>query len=186
MAGGGVAYLAYALQTPAAAIVAGLTFVLYVAVYTPLKRVTTWNTVVGAVPGALPPVIGWCAANGTQVAEGWVLFAILFVWQLPHFYSIAWLYRDDYARGGAFGLADSYHFRLRTAPLGRAGSPLPAALNGAYGVHALPLATMLFQTVNVIVRRHGLQLHHLQWPSSSGDPPSWLQILDEEPIIART
>jgi protoheme IX farnesyltransferase len=100
LAFGGVAYLAYALPTPAAAIVAALTFTLYVGVYTPLKRVTTWNTVVGAVPGALPPVIGWCAANGTVVAEGWVLFAILFVWQLPHFYSIAWLHRDDYARGG--------------------------------------------------------------------------------------
>ncbi|HET6574255.1 MAG TPA: heme o synthase [Fimbriiglobus sp.] len=100
LAFGGVAYLAYTLPTPAAAIVAALTFTLYVGVYTPLKRVTTWNTVVGAVPGALPPLIGWCAANGTVVAEGWVLFAILFVWQLPHFYSIAWLYRDDYARGG--------------------------------------------------------------------------------------
>lgn len=97
---GGVAYLAYVLPTPAAAIVAALTFALYVGVYTPLKRVTTWNTVVGAVPGALPPVIGWCAANGTVVAEGWVLFAILFVWQLPHFFAIAWLYRDDYAAGG--------------------------------------------------------------------------------------
>jgi protoheme IX farnesyltransferase len=97
---GGVAYLAYTLPTPAAAVVAAMTFLLYVGVYTPLKRVTTWNTVVGAVPGALPPVIGWCAANGTVVAEGWALFAILFVWQLPHFYSIAWLYRDDYARGG--------------------------------------------------------------------------------------
>ena len=88
------------MPTPAAAIVAALTCVLYVGVYTPLKRVTTWNTVVGAVPGALPPVIGWCAGGGTVVAEGWVLFAILFVWQLPHFYSIAWLHRDDYARGG--------------------------------------------------------------------------------------
>jgi heme o synthase len=100
LAFGGVAYLAYVLPTPAAAIVAALTCVLYVGVYTPLKRLTTWNTVVGAVPGALPPVIGWCAGGGAVVAEGWVLFAILFVWQLPHFYSIAWLHRDDYARGG--------------------------------------------------------------------------------------
>src|SRR5262249_14963818 len=91
----GVSYLAAALPGPAAATVAALTFVLYVGVYTPLKRITTWNTVIGAVPGALPPVIGWCAAEGRVAAEGWVLFAILFVWQLPHFYSIAWLYRDD-------------------------------------------------------------------------------------------
>ena len=100
LAFGGIAYLAVALPSPAAAIVAALTFALYVGVYTPLKRVTTWNTVVGAVPGALPPLIGWCAADGAVVAEGWVLFAILFVWQLPHFYSIAWLHREDYARGG--------------------------------------------------------------------------------------
>ncbi len=96
----GVAYLAVMLPSPAAAIAAALTAVLYVVVYTPLKRLTTWNTVVGAVPGALPPVIGWCAAQGTITAEGLSLFAILFVWQLPHFYSIAWLHRDDYARGG--------------------------------------------------------------------------------------
>lgn len=96
----GVGYLAVMLPSPAAAIAAGLTAVLYVVVYTPLKRVTTWNTVVGAVPGALPPVIGWCAAQGTITAEGLSLFAILFVWQLPHFYSIAWLHREDYARGG--------------------------------------------------------------------------------------
>ncbi len=100
LAAAGVGYLAFALPTPAAALAAGLTFALYVGVYTPLKRVTTWSTVVGAVPGALPPVIGWCAGNGAVAAEGWALFAILFVWQLPHFYSIAWLHRDDYARGG--------------------------------------------------------------------------------------
>lgn len=96
----GVGYLALSLPTPAAAIVAAATGLLYVAVYTPLKRVTAWNTVVGAVPGALPPVIGWAAARGSVSAEGFVLFAILFVWQLPHFYAIAWLHRDDYARGG--------------------------------------------------------------------------------------
>ncbi|OWK36206.1 Heme O synthase, protoheme IX farnesyltransferase [Fimbriiglobus ruber] len=97
---GGVAYLALMLPSPAAAIAAALTGVLYVAVYTPLKRMTTWNTVIGAVPGALPPVIGWCAARGDVTPQVWSLFAILFVWQLPHFYSIAWLYRHDYARGG--------------------------------------------------------------------------------------
>ena len=97
---GGVAYLWLLLPTPAAAIIAALTFVLYVGVYTPLKRVTTWNTIVGAVPGAFPPVIGWCAAYGDMAPMGWALFVILFVWQLPHFYSIAFMHREDYARGG--------------------------------------------------------------------------------------
>jgi protoheme IX farnesyltransferase len=96
----GVGYLAVSLPTPAAAVAATATAVLYVAVYTPLKRLTAWNTVIGAVPGALPPVIGWAAARGTVDAEGLALFAVLFVWQLPHFYSIAWLHKDDYARGG--------------------------------------------------------------------------------------
>lgn len=96
----GVLYLALTLPSYAAAIVAALTFFLYVAVYTPLKRYTTWNTVIGAIPGALPPVIGWCAARGSVAPEGWSLFAVLFVWQLPHFYSIAWMHREDYARGG--------------------------------------------------------------------------------------
>lgn len=96
----GVGYLAVSLPTPAAAVAAAATGFLYVAVYTPLKRVTAWNTVIGAVPGALPPVIGWAAARGSVDAEGFALFAILFVWQLPHFYAIAWLHKDDYARGG--------------------------------------------------------------------------------------
>jgi protoheme IX farnesyltransferase len=73
---------------------------LYVFVYTPLKRITVHNTLVGAVVGALPPLMGWTAARGTLDVGGWSLFAILFVWQLPHFFSIAWIYRDDYARGG--------------------------------------------------------------------------------------
>lgn len=72
----------------------------YVFVYTPLKRITTLNTLIGAIPGAIPPLMGWTAARGEVSAAGWSLFAILFVWQLPHFMAIAWLYREDYARGG--------------------------------------------------------------------------------------
>lgn len=72
----------------------------YVFLYTPLKPVTTLNTLVGAIPGAIPPLIGWTAAAGTLGAGGWVLFAILFVWQIPHFLAIAWLYREDYEAGG--------------------------------------------------------------------------------------
>ena len=77
-----------------------LTFVAYVAVYTPLKRVSTLNTVVGAIPGAAPPLLGYVAVAGEVGPWAWCLFAILFVWQFPHFMAIAWLYREDYARAG--------------------------------------------------------------------------------------
>jgi protoheme IX farnesyltransferase len=72
----------------------------YLFIYTPLKRVTWLNTAIGAVPGALPPLMGWTAARGHLSSEGWTLFAILAFWQLPHFLAIAWMYRDDYARAG--------------------------------------------------------------------------------------
>ncbi len=82
------------------ATVAMATLLLYVYLYTPLKPRTTLNTAIGAVPGALPPVIGWTAATGTLSIEAWALFLIVFLWQFPHFLAIAWIYRDDYARGG--------------------------------------------------------------------------------------
>jgi len=85
---------------PTAAAVALLTLLLYVFVYTPIKPLTTFNTAVGAVPGALPPVIGWAAATGRLGVEAWSLFLILFLWQFPHFLAIAWVHREDYARGG--------------------------------------------------------------------------------------
>jgi len=72
----------------------------YILLYTPLKRVTPLCTVVGAVPGAIPPLMGWAAARGTLDAAAWALFAILFLWQLPHFLAIGWIYREDYARAG--------------------------------------------------------------------------------------
>ncbi|MBT8485778.1 MAG: protoheme IX farnesyltransferase [Phycisphaerales bacterium] len=83
----------------AAAMLAALTIGLYVLVYTPLKTRSTLNTLVGAVCGALPPMIGWVAATGRLEAGAWALAAILFVWQIPHFLALAWLYRVDYARG---------------------------------------------------------------------------------------
>ncbi len=95
----GVVVLAFG-KYPLAAAVAAATFILYVLIYTPLKPRTTLNTVIGAVPGALPPVIGWAAAAGTLDAGAWTLFLILFFWQFPHFLSIGWVYREDYARGG--------------------------------------------------------------------------------------
>lgn len=72
----------------------------YVLLYTPLKKVTSLCTVVGAVPGAIPPMMGWAAAQNQIGPEGWTLFAILFLWQIPHFLAIGWIYREDYARGG--------------------------------------------------------------------------------------
>ncbi|HEY7112972.1 MAG TPA: heme o synthase [Thermoanaerobaculia bacterium] len=72
----------------------------YVLLYTPLKRRTSLCTVVGAVPGAIPPLMGWAAARGGLDRTAWALFSILFLWQLPHFLALAWMYRDDYARGG--------------------------------------------------------------------------------------
>jgi protoheme IX farnesyltransferase len=72
----------------------------YLFAYTPLKRRTPHSTTVGAIPGAMPPLIGYAAAHGALTAEAWALYAILFVWQFPHFYSIAWMYREDYSRAG--------------------------------------------------------------------------------------
>lgn len=88
------------LVNPLTGLLGMLTLASYVFVYTPLKRRTTMNTLVGAVPGALPPLMGWTAATGEFGPGGWALFTILFFWQLPHFMAIAWLYREDYARAG--------------------------------------------------------------------------------------
>jgi protoheme IX farnesyltransferase len=85
----------------AAAAVSLVTLIVYVVIYTPLKRVTSFATVIGAIPGALPPLIGWAAAGGSLRDPGaWALFFIMFVWQLPHFLAIAWICRLDYARAG--------------------------------------------------------------------------------------
>ena len=109
----------------AAAIIALATLVSYVAIYTPLKRRTSWATVVGAVPGALPPVIGWAAARGGLTREAWAVFGIVFLWQLPHFHALSWLHRDDFRRAGiplvavqdADGRRASTHALLFTAAL---------------------------------------------------------------------
>ena len=97
LAGG--AYLAAAVNA-LASLLALLTIVSYLALYTPLKRKTPLCTVVGALPGAMPPLIGWAAATGKLSFEAWVLYVILFFWQFPHFMAIAWMYREDYARAG--------------------------------------------------------------------------------------
>lgn len=95
----GSALLLLEVNALTAAIGAG-TFFAYVAVYTPMKTRSALATLVGAIPGATPPVMGWTAAAGAIELGGWLLFAILFLWQLPHFLAIAWMYRDDYRRAG--------------------------------------------------------------------------------------
>jgi heme o synthase len=95
----GVGYLAIVCNALSAAL-AAITISIYIFAYTPLKRASTANTAVGAIPGAIPPVIGWAAARGSIDAGAWSLFAIVFLWQLPHFFAIAWMYREDYSRAG--------------------------------------------------------------------------------------
>jgi protoheme IX farnesyltransferase len=95
----GLAWLAFSVNL-LTAFLGAVTLAIYVFAYTPLKRTTELNTWVGAVPGAIPPLMGWTAATGDFGAGGWALFAILFFWQLPHFMAIAWLYRDEYAQAG--------------------------------------------------------------------------------------
>lgn len=102
----GVIYLTVACNAASAALAAA-TIAIYIFCYTPLKRISTSNTLVGAIPGALPPMIGWVAARGELGAGAWSLFAILFCWQMPHFFAIAWMYRDDYARAGFRMLSSS-------------------------------------------------------------------------------
>jgi protoheme IX farnesyltransferase len=95
----GLLYLALAVNL-LTSVIGAVTLVSYLFIYTPLKRVTWLNTAVGALPGALPPVMGWTAARGELSGESWALFAILAFWQMPHFFSIAWIYRDEYAKAG--------------------------------------------------------------------------------------
>ena len=91
------------------------TVVSYLLAYTPLKQRSTHATTIGAVPGAMPPMIGFAAASGTLTAEAWILFAILFLWQFPHFYAIAWMYREDYAKANMKMLAVTEPDGLSTA-----------------------------------------------------------------------
>ncbi len=98
-------YLALAVNALACAL-ALLTLLSYLLIYTPLKRRTAYCTLIGAFPGAVPPLIGWAAARGNLSVEAWILYAIVFLWQFPHFLAIAWMYRHDYARAGYHMLPD--------------------------------------------------------------------------------
>lgn len=95
----GLLYLALAVNLTTS-VIGAITLLSYLFIYTPLKRLTWLNTAIGAVPGGLPPLMGWTAARGELSHEGWALFAILAFWQLPHFLAIAWMYREEYERAG--------------------------------------------------------------------------------------
>ena len=99
-----------------ASLLAIITLLSYLFFYTPLKRKTPLCTLVGALPGAMPPLIGWAAASGKLTLEAWTLFAVIFLWQFPHFMAIAWMYRDDYDRAGYLVLPHG-HSRTRLATL---------------------------------------------------------------------
>ncbi len=125
----GVLYLALTCNW-LSAFLAAVTIAVYIFAYTPLKRISTANTLVGAIPGALPPVIGWAAARGNVQGAAWSLFAILFCWQMPHFFAIAWMYREDYARGGFQMLSRDDDSGVRSASQGVLFSMLLLILSG--------------------------------------------------------
>src|SRR6266705_196732 len=129
----GVLYLALAVR-PAASLLALLTLCAYLFFYTPIKRRTPWCTLVGAFPGAMPVLIGYVAATGKLDSEAWQLYAILFLWQFPHFMAIAWMYREDYVRAGYLVLP---HGERRNSLMG-----LQAVLP-SFGLIALSFAPML-------------------------------------------
>ena len=158
----GVAYLAVMVNRPTA-LLAAATLVSYVFVYTPLKRRTTLATVVGAVPGALPVLGGWAAAGAPLTRNAWLLFWILFLWQLPHFLALAWLYREDYRRAGlrmlsvddadgrkTFRQAAVYSLALLPASL---APTLGGVVGTAYFVGALALSLWMVWASLRVLRR---------------------------------
>ena len=136
----GLIYLAFAVNL-LTSLLGAVTLVTYVFVYTPLKRVTWLNTTVGAIPGALPPLMGWTAATGELAGAGWALFAILFFWQIPHFLAIAWMYRDEYARAGFVMLPGVDPTGERTAH---------QAVSHAIGLLIVSLCPVLFRVAGAI------------------------------------
>jgi len=138
-----------------ASILGIVTCLSYLLAYTPLKKRTVWATFVGAFPGAVPPMIGWAAATGSLDRGAWALFAILFLWQFPHFHAIAWMYRDDYSRAGILMLPVVDRDGTRTfrqiilTAIGLIGIGLLPSLLGLTGVlyffGALVISTALLQ-----------------------------------------
>jgi protoheme IX farnesyltransferase len=136
----GAVYLAGTVNL-LASLLAVLTLLSYLLIYTPLKRKTPLCTFVGAFPGAAPPLIGWAAASGTLSLEAWVLYGLVFLWQFPHFMAIAWMYREDYVRAGYLVLP---HGERRNA-LMALQTVLPS-----FGLIALSFAPMLLGTDGLV------------------------------------
>lgn len=126
----GLIYLALLVNVLAFAL-AALSLVLYSFIYTPMKRITSLNTVIGAIPGALPPVIGWAAIRGDVGPEAWILFGLLFFWQFPHFFAIAWLYREDYKAGG-----------IQMLPVSAQGQRIVGVVALAYALALAPVSLL--------------------------------------------
>jgi len=155
------------LTNPLTGVLAAVTVVLYLFVYTPLKRITRYNTLVGTIPGALPALGGWTAATGTLEPGGWAVFAVLACWQMPHFFALAWMYRKDYSRAG-------YAMLPVVAPEGRStafqilfftlllllSSLVPFALGLAgwlYLACVIPLGLWFLRPVTRFFRTHTVQ-----------------------------
>jgi protoheme IX farnesyltransferase len=171
-----------------AAIIAAITLTSYALVYTPLKRVTSLATVIGAVPGALPPVIGWAAARGTIDLEAWILFAIVFFWQMPHVLAVSWMYREDYERGGirvlpvedpggrstAFQMANYAAALIPVSLL-----PTVVGLAGrAYFAGAIVLGTALLAlTIRFAQDRSGVRARQLFFATLAYLPVLWVLML---------
>ena len=151
----GLVYLAVAVNL-LTSVLGAVTSISYLFIYTPLKRVSWMNTLVGAIPGALPPLMGWTAARNELSGEGWALFAVLAFWQIPHFMAIAWLYREEYAKAGfvmlpnvdADGSRTAYYAVGNTLALFIAGiCPFLLKMNGViYLMAAMILGAAYFWT----------------------------------------
>ena len=133
----GAVYLA-ALVNPLASLLAVFTLASYLFVYTPLKRKTPLCTYVGAFPGAMPVLIGWAGASGNAGPEAWGLYALLFLWQFPHFMAIAWIYRHDYARAGYFVLPEGEQsaYLMSSTTVATSAALIPLTIGLARASHA--------------------------------------------------
>jgi protoheme IX farnesyltransferase len=162
-----------------------LTLGTYIFWYTPSKLRTSFSTVIGAIPGALPPMIGWAAATGRLSIEAWVLFAIVFLWQMPHFLAIAWLYREDYARAGfpLLPVLEPDGFSTARQATAYAAALLPVSLtptlvglaSGVYFAGALGLSVaMLVLTWRFARERTGRNARWLFFGSIAYLPALWL------------